>query len=137
MSWWKRIFGSGRPKTDFVYIRLPARIEPIERGERFEDPLTEMMTARGLGEITGGGSSLSDPDDEGRRFVVEAGIDLEVTDLAVARPELRTALKALGAPPGTTVEFTSPQSEPLQDRWSGQAWALDESRLDRHPAFGL
>lgn len=137
MAWWKRIFIRGQPRTGFIYIRLPGRIEPMERGERFEDPLTEMLAARGLGEITGGGSSLSDPDDEGRRFVIEAGMDLEVFDLAAARPELRAALVRLGAPPGTTVDFTSPQSKPLQDRWTGQDWVLDEQRIDRHPAFDL
>lgn len=40
----------------------------MERGELFEDPLQEALDKEHLGEITGGGSQLSDPDESGTRL---------------------------------------------------------------------
>jgi len=40
----------------FVTFRLNARLQPMHRGEIFEDPLDSAMSAQGLGEIDGGGT---------------------------------------------------------------------------------
>jgi hypothetical protein len=39
-----------------AYAQLNARIMPLDRGERYEDPLGEALAANGFGEITGGGT---------------------------------------------------------------------------------
>ena len=62
----------------FVYIKMPGHIEPIERGERFEDPLQEALERSELGYITGGGSQLSEPDNDGRRSIEFCGIDVDL-----------------------------------------------------------
>ncbi len=38
----------------FFYVRNPGNIQPIERGERFEDPLHAALDKEKLGEVTGG-----------------------------------------------------------------------------------
>lgn len=132
----KRLLGRRGPQTHFVYVRLLGHIDPIARGH-FEDPLAEALEAAGLGSVTGGGSSLGDPDESGRRLIEFAGIDLDVHDLARARGEIRRTLTTLGIPGGTTVEFTCPEAGPSQDRWTGREWSLGELRHERHPAFGF
>ena len=42
----------------FVYIKIPADLGPMDRGEQFEDPLQEALDKAVLGTITGGGSQL-------------------------------------------------------------------------------
>jgi hypothetical protein len=39
-----------------VIVRLNARLQPIHRGEWFEDPLADALAKRGYGEVTGGGT---------------------------------------------------------------------------------
>jgi len=42
-----------------VIARLNNRAQPIDRGELFEDPLSEVFEEAGTGEVTGGGTQLS------------------------------------------------------------------------------
>ena len=43
----------------FVLARITEHVEPIERGERYEEPLADFLKEHGLGEVTGGGSQLT------------------------------------------------------------------------------
>ena len=83
----------------FVYAKLLDPVDPVRRHEKYEDPLIELLDAEGLGEVTGGGTMQSAGKIE---FV---GIDLELTDLPRAIPLVAAKLAALGAPPGSTLEF--------------------------------
>ena len=83
----------------FFYVRIPAPLQPLERGERFEDPLHEVLSAAGVGEVAGGGSQL---DEVGE--IVYCGIDVYVNDRARGLDLLRSTLKQLGVPDGTVVE---------------------------------
>jgi hypothetical protein len=49
----------------FVYVKIPGDIQPLARGERFEDPLQVALEAEQLGNISGGGSQLDDPYPDG------------------------------------------------------------------------
>ncbi|MEW6366412.1 MAG: hypothetical protein AB1714_17440 [Acidobacteriota bacterium] len=95
----------GRTNPLFVYVRLPAHIEPLDRGARFEDPLQESLERAGLGEITGGGSQLSDPDEEGRRRIVFCGIDIDIYEPVEGLALLRRELARLQAPRGTALLY--------------------------------
>lgn len=48
------------PEGVFLIARLNAKVQPIDRGDHYEDPLTETLQAKGLGEVTGGGTQLTD-----------------------------------------------------------------------------
>lgn len=76
----------------FFYLRIPEDIGPLERGDRYEDPLQDALTAANLGEITGGGSQLG----EGNS-VEYCGIDIVVTDRERGLALIRETMQSLGA----------------------------------------
>jgi hypothetical protein len=83
----------------FVYAKILDQVGPIDRGEKYEDPLQEMLDAESLGEVTGGGTMQQ----EG--IIVFVGIDVELTDLDRGIPLVAQKLHELGAPPGSTLEY--------------------------------
>jgi hypothetical protein len=88
----------------FVYVKLPGNIQPLERGQ-FEDPLAAALEAAGLGAVTGGGSQLDDPDENGSPRVAFAGIDV---DLYAVEPGLQLIVRELRrahAPAGTVLLY--------------------------------
>ncbi|HET9317945.1 MAG TPA: hypothetical protein VFQ51_20290 [Vicinamibacteria bacterium] len=89
----------------FVYVRIPAAIAPIERGERFEDPLNSALRQAHLGEVTGGGTGLSAPDAQGRHGIEYCGIDVDLYDPVKGIPFLREELARLNVPRGTVLEY--------------------------------
>ena len=92
----------------YLLINIPAPVEPIERGERFEDPLFDAFEAEGLdAEWVGGGSSLGEAD--GRLVIESCDIELKVADVSLALPIIRRVLSEAGAPPGTTIRQFEPE----------------------------
>jgi hypothetical protein len=89
----------------FVFIRIPESLEPLERAEKYEDPLEESLTSSGVGVLTGGGCMLAAPDADGHREIKYCGIDIDLFDLDAGLELLRTELKRLGAPKGTMLEY--------------------------------
>ena len=89
----------------FVYVRIPAPIPPLERGERFEDPLNSALQKAQLGEVTGGGTGLSAPDAHGRHGIEYCGIDVDLYDPVKGIPFLREELVRLKVPRGTVLEY--------------------------------
>ena len=91
--------------THLIYVKIPAPIGPLERAERFENPLEEVLQRTGVGEISGGGSLLSAPDADGHCSIEYCGIDVDVNDLAAGLELLTVEMRRLEAPPGTSLEF--------------------------------
>jgi hypothetical protein len=48
------------PDSQLIIARLYEHLEPMDRGERYEDPLQTVLEAAGLGRVTGGGSQLNE-----------------------------------------------------------------------------
>ena len=94
-----------RPNVLSVCVRIPGRIEPLERNERFEDPLQEALDAEELGEVTGGGTQLSAPDTAGRQEVEYCEIELELYETGRGLPLLRRELARLRVPRGTVLVY--------------------------------
>lgn len=92
-------------ETIFVFIKIPESIMPFERVEKYEDPLDGALKKAGLGEATGGGSQLGKPGNDGTRDIEWVGIDVDLTDLSKGLPLLKSELRHLGAPSGTTIEY--------------------------------
>lgn len=88
----------------FVYIKIPGNLDPMDRGELFEDPLQQALAQDRLGEITGGGSQLSDPHESGNSIEF-CGIDVDLYDAAKGLALLRYELARLQAPQGTTLLY--------------------------------
>lgn len=75
-------------------------IEPMDRGERYEDPLMEALEARNLGTVDGGGTQLSDQC--GIEFV---DIEMSLANLDESLQLAREILEKQGASKGSVFRF--------------------------------
>ena len=96
------LFANAQQKSLFVFVKINESIMPIERGKKYEDPLDKVLKKAKLGEVTGGGSSLSK-----ERKIEWIGVDVELLDSENGIPFLRQKLIELGAPLGSTLEYES------------------------------
>ncbi|MEF3083263.1 hypothetical protein V3391_13700 [Luteimonas sp. SMYT11W] len=99
---------SGKYEGDastFVFVMIPESIWPVARGEKYEDPIHTALQQDGLGEVTGGGSQVGPPGSDGEPTIEWVGIDIELFDLPRGLALLRSELKRIGAPAGTTFEY--------------------------------
>jgi hypothetical protein len=79
-----------------VVARLYEHIEPIDRGNRYEDPLQAVLEQTNAGHVTGGGSQLNE--DGGIDY---ADIEIELANLDGAVHIVSEALEQAGAPHGS------------------------------------
>lgn len=82
-----------------IVARLNDRVQPIHRGELYEDPLDGWLQERRWGEVSGGGSQLGS---EGEIQYCEIEIALTSADPAVL-DAIAAKLEELGAPKGSAV----------------------------------
>ena len=122
-------FGGSRETVEdgeYLTARLNARVQPIDRGDYFEDPLEETLQDAGLGEVTGGGTQLAE-EPAGIEFC-----DLEVR-VNKANDETLTAitkrLEALGAPKGSKLILDSDGREIPFGKFEGLAVFLNGADL--------
>lgn len=81
-----------------ITVKLNAKLQPEHRQALFEEPLDALLDGAGLGEITGGGTALTDDGE------VEYGdIELVLNDVALL-PKLVELLEQLGAPKGSLIQ---------------------------------
>ena len=85
----------------FATARMWEYIEPIARGERYEDPLDADLTRCGLGELDGGGTQTDDR--PGIEFV---DVTFWLKDSDEARTHAADLLGRLGAPVGSELQFS-------------------------------
>lgn len=96
------------PEGEFVIARLNAKVQPIDRGEYYEDPLMETLEGAGLGDVTGGGTQMAD-EPYGIEFC-----DLEICVKAADEETLAVIIKRLndlGAPKGSKLILESSGKE--------------------------
>ena len=79
-----------------VIARLYEHIEPIDRGNRYEDPLQVALEEAQAGQISGGGSQLNEAGE-----IDYADIEIELTDLDGALKTVIETLEKAGAPQGS------------------------------------
>jgi hypothetical protein len=120
----------------FIYVKIPGNIQPLERGELFEDEIERALAEDDLGSVSGGGSSLSHPRPDGSRIVEFCGIDIDAKDRDRTLAKLREILMRLHAPHGTELHYTRTGSK-LQDVLANGVWQLGLTRQFLHPGFGL
>jgi hypothetical protein len=86
--------------TVFAYAQLNARVQPLDRGDRYEDPLQDALEANGWAEVTGGGT-MGHSNGE----IDYCGIDLDLKDVEKAVPFICELLESRGAPRGSKLIF--------------------------------
>lgn len=79
-----------------VLARVYEHIEPMDRGDRYEEPLHDTLERLKLGRVTGGGSQL---DELGA--ITYAEVEIELADVDAAVGIVAEALEAAGAPQGS------------------------------------
>ena len=111
---------------EYLTARLNARVQPIDRGEYFEDPLDEEISAKGIGEVTGGGTQLAE-EPAGIEFC-----DLEIRVSNTSNETIRAIidrLEALGAPKGSKLILESDGREFPFGNYEGIGIFLDGQNL--------
>ena len=83
-----------------VIARMPEHIGPMDRAERYEEPLQDALAIRELGVVTGGGSELTPTAEIG--FVE---VELALADLDGALDVTKRMLEESGAPVGSQLLF--------------------------------
>jgi hypothetical protein len=104
----------------FVYIRMPGDIDPEDRWNKFADPLQEALEKEGLGNVTGGGTQFSEPDENGDDSVEFCGIDVDLYDVVNGLALLRRELVRLQAPQDTSLLY----------ELDGKAWEEPVYRME-------
>jgi hypothetical protein len=79
-----------------ILARVYEHIEPMDRGDRYEDPLQAILEKMGIGRITGGGSQL---DELGS--ITYADVEIELADVDEGLRIVAETLEAAGAPQGS------------------------------------
>jgi hypothetical protein len=83
----------------YITAQLNHRIQPIDRGEQYEDPLDEMLQAEGLGSVKGGGTAMQESME-----IDYVDIEIELSgspDDAVGR--IIAFMEEAGAPKGSKI----------------------------------
>ena len=114
------------PQHEYITARLNARIQPMERGEFYEDPLDDVLGAKDLGAVTGGGTQLAD-EPAGIEFC-----DLEIRVTEASEETLSAIvqkLEALGAPKGSKLIVESADREIAFGAYEGMAVFLNATDL--------
>jgi len=91
-----------------VTARIWEPIEPIARGERYEDPLQAALQAAQLGTVDGGGSQLTKLGE-----VQFAELELHLANLDAAVDLATRVLEEAGAPQGSELRFNEPGRSPV------------------------
>lgn len=89
----------------YVDVQINDKIQPIDRGDVYEDPLDEWLQDNNYGEVMGGGTFLDESGEIG-------GCELEIT-LSDQKfiPELIKKLESYGAPKGSIIKFNDENIE--------------------------
>lgn len=94
----------------FVVVRINEYIQPIDRGDRYEDPLNDALEDKGFGQVTGGGTQLGG---EGRIEGVD--LDIELANLDEALSLTRRTLVELGVPAGSRLTYTQNGEDKVEE----------------------
>ena len=101
-----------------VLARVYEHIEPIDRGERYEDPLDALLAHANIGRVTGGGSQLNE-----LGGIAYAEVEIELANLDEALRVVVDALEKAGAPQGSELIDMS-DSRVLQQFGTQQCLAI-------------
>jgi hypothetical protein len=83
-----------------AYAQVNARIMPIDRGERYEEPLAEALAETGWGEV-GGGATMTSENGE----IEYCGVDVDLFDVTRGVPFVCDFLAKRGAPKGSKLQY--------------------------------
>jgi hypothetical protein len=96
----------------YLVAQLNARLQPMHRGELFEDPLDDALQQLGVGSVTGGGTEMSESGEV-------AHCDIEIKVAALDEDAVRaviSCLERLGAPLGSQLRLAAEAGAEAEER---------------------
>lgn len=120
----KKWMKSESPEPQFVIATINGRIQPLHRGEIFEDPLDVALS--GLGEVTGGGSMCSK---SGEIEFCDVEIQVKSTNDETINL-IKSTLENIGAPKGSKLTIEGSDSVIEFGTLEGLAIYLNGTDLD-------
>ncbi len=130
--WKPKFLGKKKPADEqtgnriMIIAQLNARVQPIDRGEYFEDPLNDVLQSLGLGEVTGGGTQMADEPDG----IAYCDVEIMVNDASEATVmKVIETLEELGAPRGSLLKFSSETDDIEFGKLEGMALFLNGTDL--------
>jgi hypothetical protein len=85
-----------------AFATLNARVQPLDRGDRYEDPLIDALESGVIANVVGGGSQLL----PGGNEIDYCCIDLDIFDLKRGVPLIVSILECAGAPKGSYLAYS-------------------------------
>lgn len=110
--------------TRFIRVQLNARLQPVDRGDLFEDPLIEDLEEAGIGSVSGGGTMMAK---NGEVAYCDIEIELRKADEDNLQFIIQQ-LEDLGAPKGSQLHLAENQVIPF-GQFEGLAIYLNGSDL--------
>lgn len=110
----------------FIVVTLNARIQPMHRGEIYEDPLDEILAKNSVGEVSGGGTLQAQSGE-----IEHCDVEIQVnnsSDETVAL--IKNSLEKLGVPKGSKLKVEATDSEIEFGTLEGLAIYLNGTDLD-------
>jgi len=97
-----KLFGRKKTSPDVIVATLNARIQPMHRHERYEDPLDVVLRQHNVGEISGGGTM------QGAEGEIEScDVEIQVANTSTETIALiQRTLERLGAPKGSRLSVS-------------------------------
>ncbi|MES9878705.1 MAG: hypothetical protein ABW117_16525 [Candidatus Sedimenticola sp. 1PA] len=116
------------PEVDpqFIVVNLNARIQPMHRGEIFEDPLDEILSKEAVGEVSGGGTLQSESGE-----IENCDIEIQVVSSDDKTVKIiKSALESMGVPKGSKITIEETDTEIKLGDLEGLALYLNGTDLD-------
>lgn len=133
MSFLKKIFGSkseskNKRESEFITVTLNDKIQPIDRGDYYEDPLDEYLQQNQIGVVTGGGTMQAE---NGEIKFVDIEIQLNKgVDSKNAASKIIEFIKNKNAPKNSKLRIENTNEEILFGEKEGLAIYLDGQNLE-------
>lgn len=113
-------------ESQFIVVTLNARIQPMHRGEIYEDPLDEILAKNSVGEVSGGGTLQAQSGE-----IEHCDVEIQVnnsSDETVAL--IKNSLENLGVPKGSKLKVEATDSEIELGTLEGLAIYLNGTDLE-------
>ncbi|MES9990926.1 MAG: hypothetical protein ABW098_03170 [Candidatus Thiodiazotropha sp.] len=122
----KKTKGANESRPEFIVVTINARIQPMHRGELFEDPLDQVLAETSIGEISGGGTLQSESGE-----IEHCDVEIQVyksDDKTVNF--IKSTMEKLGIPKGSKIHIESKDSVIEFGDLEGLAIYLNGTDLD-------
>ena len=99
-----KLFGKKKEKpSEFIVVNLNAKLQPMHRGEFFEDPIDQKIQELSLGTVTGGGTLQSEGGE-----IENCDIEIQVQSVEPEAIEsIKKIFESFGAPKGSKITIDS------------------------------